>query len=169
MLAGQATLHGEWPSLRMAGLVGDGLGRIFLDGLSLSQAAVEAVVDLYGADLGAVTAVVADQLVDVPGLLSQPRFEVARRAFQFLQFGEGVNFDVGIPGTLHQLRRDDAGRAIPRGKGFVQVGHHAADGSRALYEMNLEPGIGQIQGSLDAGDTSPLNEDGPIFLFLRLP
>ncbi|OPY08054.1 MAG: hypothetical protein A4E66_01922 [Syntrophus sp. PtaB.Bin001] len=71
-----------------------------------------------------------------------------------------------IPGALHELRRNDAGRAITRGKGFVQVGHHAADGRGTLHEVDFKTGIGQIERGLNAGDSAAFNEDRPnLFVF----
>ncbi len=153
-------LAGGMAQFQDPGLVGDRLGGIFLDDLSLPQIAVVAIVDLDRADLGAVAAVVADLLVDVAGGLLYGGLEIPRRAFQLLQFGEGQDFDVEVAGALDELGRDDAGRAIAGGKGLVQVGHHPADGGRILDQIDLESGIGQVEGGLDAGDAPSLNEYG---------
>ena len=148
------------------GLVGDRLGGIFLDDLPLPQVAVVAVVDLDRAGLGAVAAVVADLLVDVAGGLLDGGLEIPRRPFQLLEPGEGQDFDIEIAGALDELRGDDAGRAIAGGKGLVQMGHHPADGGRILDQIDLETGIGQVEGSLDAGDAPSLHQYGADFFLL---
>ena len=50
------------------------------------------------------------------------------------------------------LRGEDAGRAVERGEGLVELGHVPADGPRALHQVDLLVGVGDLEGRLDAGD-----------------
>jgi len=53
-----------------------------------------------------------------------------------------------MPADLEQFgRKDSYGTAIG-GKGFVQLGHHPADGGGSLLEADQIAGIGQIQRGL---------------------
>ena len=125
-----------------AGLVGNGLGGIFLNAFPFSQLAVVSVINFHRADFGAITAIIADSLIDIAGSLFDIGFKVSRCSFQLLQGGKGEDFNVVISGTLNKLGRDDTGCAITGGKGFIQVRHHPADRGRLLDQIDLKPGIG---------------------------
>ena len=61
---------------------------------------------------------------------------------------------------LDHSRREDALRAIERGKGLAQAGHLAADRGLAFHEHDLVAGIGDIERRLDAGHAAA-NNQGP--------
>ena len=56
--------------------------------------------------------------------------------------------------TGGHLRREDAGGAVQRGEGLVELGHVAADGRLALDQVDLLAGLGQRQRRVDAGDAA---------------
>ena len=55
---------------------------------------------------------------------------------------------------LHHLRGQDAGRAVEGGEGLVQLSHVAANGRLSLDQIDVIPGVGQLQRGGDAGDAS---------------
>ena len=85
-------LAGGMAQFQDPGLVGDRLGGIFLDDLSLPQVAVVAIVNLDRAGLGAVAAVVADLLVDVAGGLLDGGLEIPRRRLPASPVWRGSGF-----------------------------------------------------------------------------
>ena len=42
-------------------------------------------------------------------------------------------------------------------KCLVQLGHLAADGGRAFHQVNLDPGVGKVQGRLHTADPAANN------------
>ena len=52
----------------------------------------------------------------------------------------------------HHLRGEDAGRAVERREGLVELGHVAADRRLALDEVDREAGVGDLERGGDAGD-----------------
>ena len=59
---------------------------------------------------------------------------------------------------IHHLRRQDAGTAVQRREGFVQLGHAPTDGGLLLHNINLIARFGDVQRCLDAGDTAANNQ-----------
>ena len=59
---------------------------------------------------------------------------------------------------IHHLRRQDAGTAVQRREGFVQLGHAPTDGGLLLHNIHFITGLGYIQRCLDAGDTAANNQ-----------
>ena len=58
--------------------------------------------------------------------------------------------------ALHggHLRRQDAGGAIERREGLVELGHVPADGRLAFHQVDVLAGVGQGQRGVDAGDAA---------------
>ena len=153
VLAGRGAI-----GLRDAVDVGDRLREGSEDGLSLPQPAVELAGQRHRADLGAVAAGVALLEVHVARIPPDPHLEVARLARHALDIGQRDDLDVLVAPALDELGRQDARRAVAGGEGLVQLGHPAADGSRALDEVHLEAGFGQVERGLNAGDACPVDE-----------
>jgi hypothetical protein len=86
--------------------------------------------------------------------------EVARFAFQLLEFGQRKDFDVLVAAGLNQLRRQDAHRAVVGGEGLVELGHRPADGGALLDEVYLDAGVGQVERGLDTGDAAAYHHGG---------
>jgi hypothetical protein len=87
--------------------------------------------------LGAFTAAGAFLQEYGSGLLGQGDVEITGLAANFLQFGEGVDFDVGVPADLDQLGGDNSHGAVVGGKGLVDLGHVAADGRTLLHQVDV--------------------------------
>jgi hypothetical protein len=80
--------------------------------------------------------------------------EVAGLALDAKNVGFGMDFDVEMAADVDQLGADIAHGAIIGREGLVQLGHMPADGRFLLNQVDLEALIGQIQGSLNAGDAA---------------
>ena len=67
---------------------------------------------------------------------------------------------LGMRAHRDHLRRQDAGRAIQRGEGLVELGHVPADGRLALDQVDVVAGVGDLQRALDAGDAAAHHQRG---------
>jgi hypothetical protein len=81
-------------------------------------------------------------------------FEIAFLAAKALDLGEREQFDIDVPADLDQFRRYDSHRTVVGGKGFIQLRHHAADGTGFFDQVDIVSRIGQIQGRLHSGNTA---------------
>ncbi len=68
-------------------------------------------------------------------------------------------------GQLNQFGAHHTGGTIIGRKGLVQLGHDAAHIGLLLHQVHLKPGVGGIQGGLDAGDAAA--DDGDRADFFR--
>ena len=142
--------------------LGRGLGERDVDRLALAEALVEFVgelgllVDAVG---DALLAAGAEVLVDVPGLALDGDGVVADVAVHLHDLGIAPQRDVLVRADLGHLRGEDAGGAIQRREGLVELRHVPADGGLALDEVNLLAGVGQGQRGVDAGDAAADHED----------
>ena len=134
------------------GHIGHGLGKGGIDGFSPAHAHVELGGHALGAFLLAHPATGAGLKIHIAGLLPQPGAKVAGLAGHRINLGVGHQLDLGMPRDIHHLGRHDAGGAIQCGEGLVQLRHPPADTGFPLYQIDLEPGIGDIQRGLHAGD-----------------
>jgi hypothetical protein len=57
-----------------------------------------------------------------------------------------------MPTGIQQLRRENSDGAVVGGKGFVQLGHLAADTGQLFHQMDLDAHLSQVQGGLNTGD-----------------
>ena len=62
----------------------------------------------------------------------------------------------------HHLGRENACRAIQRGKGFVKHGHVAADGPRSLDQVDLLARVGDLERRLDSSHPGAYDEGGRV-------
>jgi hypothetical protein len=69
-------------------------------------------------------------------------------------FRKRQQFDIDVPADLDQFGRDDSHGTVIGWECFVQLGHHPPDRARPFHEVDIETGVGQIQGSLHSGDTA---------------
>ncbi len=80
--------------------------------------------------------------------------EVADVAGDLLDLAVAQQVDVRMPADVRHLGRQDAGRAVERREGLVELGHVAADRRLALDQVDLVAGVGQLERRLDAGDAA---------------
>ncbi len=92
--------------------------------------------------------------VDIARFLAHGHREVAQIAIHLLHLAVGEQGDVGVLADIHHLGRQNTGRAVQRGEGLVQLGHVAANGRFPLHQIDVVPGIGQLQRRRDAGDAA---------------
>jgi hypothetical protein len=92
--------------------------------------------------------------------LNQIDFKVACFTVNVFDLRQGEQFDIDVPADLDQFRRNDSHGTVVGGECFVQLGHHAPDRTRFLYQVDIVTGIGQIQGSLHPGDTAADHHHG---------
>jgi hypothetical protein len=59
-----------------------------------------------------------------------------------------------MPADLDQFGRDNSHGTVIGGKGLVQLGHHASYGGGPFHQVDIVAGIGQVQGSLHAGNAT---------------
>ena len=107
-----------------------------------------------GQTAGAIVADLAQLGIDVGGFLQDLDLEVAHRAADFLHFAVGHQLDLGMARHVHHLGRQNTLRAVQRREGFGQLQHVAADGGQLLDQDHFQAGIGDVERSLDAGDTA---------------
>jgi hypothetical protein len=131
---------------------GDRLREVAVRRPPFREAAVEVGGQRDGAHLGAVAAPRALLQVDVARRSSNLGPEPAGNAVDPFHLGLRQDLDVRVPADLHELRRKDAGRAVVRRKGLVELGHHPADRDLLLDEVDLHPGVCEVEGGLNAGD-----------------
>ncbi len=157
LLAGTATLTLE-PDARLGVQhrhARNGLRERHVDRLPRAHAGFEVRVQHFArALLDADAATGAEVEVDLPRLLPDLHFEIAHRTGDFLQFRVGQQSHVLVLTRFRHLRREDAGRAVERGKRLVKLGHVAADRRFTLHQHHLVTGVGQFQRGLQAGDAA---------------
>ena len=134
--------------------IGDRLRIEFVDDLARTQPLVELVRQLHRTDRLAVPAGIALYRIYKSGRLQQRKLEVPRLSRNRDQLGVGDNIDIGMFVALHQPGGDRAHRTVVGGKGLVELGHAPADTARPLDQVDLEPGLGQIQRGLHPGDAA---------------
>ena len=137
-----------------------------VDGLGRLQPLVELVGGLGRALLHAELAADALGPVDHGRLLADVDGEVAHVARHLVDLAVGHQLDVLVLGAVDHARREDAGRAVDGGEGLVELGHDPADGGLPLDDGHLEPGVGQVEGRLDAGH--PAADDQDVLVDLHL-
>ena len=137
-----------------------------VDGFGRLEPHVEAVGSLGRALLHADLAADALGPVDHGRLLADVDGEVAHVARHLLHLGVGHERDVLVLRAVDHARREDAGRAVDGGKGLVQLGHDPADGGLLLDDGDLEAGVGDVEGGLDAGHPAADDEDVLVDLHL---
>ena len=131
-----------------------------------SSPCVELVGGLGRALLHAELAADALRPVDHGRLLADVDGEVAHVARHLVDLAVGHHVDVLVLGAVDHARREDAGRAVDGGEGLVELGHHPADGGLPLHDGHLEPGVGQVESSLDA--RHPPADDQDVLVDLDL-
>ena len=147
-LAGRVPLLGD----RVG--VGDRLRVELVDRLALAELLVVVVLDDHGAHRGALAAARALVGVDEAGVVEDLGAEGAGLALEADELGVGDDLDVEVAPGLDQLRRQGAHRAVVGGEGLVELGHVAAEGRRLLDQVDLVAALGEVEGALDAGDTT---------------
>ena len=85
--------------------------------------------------------------------------EVADVAVDLLDLAVGQQRDVLVVARGEHLGRQDAGRAVERGEGLVELRHVAAEGRLALDQVDVIARVGDLQRGLDAGDAAAHDQD----------
>ena len=98
-------------------------------------------------------------LYNVPGLLGQSYLKVSSFAFYAVDFRIRQDLDIGIPADLDQFGCENSYRAVIRGKGLVKLGHVAANGRRAVHQIDLETRSRQIERGLNSADSPSDHHD----------
>ena len=133
-------------------LLGDGLRKGDIDGRGVAEAFIELVGEFAaGAFFHAQTAARAVLPVHVGRLLADHDLEIAHIPAHRLDLGRGIKSDFRVLGNVDHLGAQNAGRAVHRGEGLVQLGHLAADGLLALDHDDFLTAVGAVQRRLDAG------------------
>jgi hypothetical protein len=131
---------------------GNALREVFIDGLALSKAHIEIILDRSWTLLHAGTATGTEVLIYIAGLFTHPHIKGTHLALYLFNLAVGEEIDIGMPTGIQQLRRENSDGAVVGGKGFVQLGHLAADTGKLFHQVDLDAHFGQIQGGLNAGD-----------------
>ena len=63
-----------------------------------------------------------------------------------------------MPAAFNEFWRLNAHGAVIGGKGFVELGHLAANGRGFVHQENLETRFGKIESGLDATDAASDNQ-----------
>ena len=137
--------------------LGRGLRERNVHRLALAEAFIEIVVEfglLVDAMGDALLAAGAEVFQHVPRLAADGHLEVAHIAVHFHDLRVAPQRDVLVGADLGHLRSQNAGRAVQRREGLVELGHVPADGGLTLHEVNLLAGVSQRQGRVDAGDAA---------------
>jgi hypothetical protein len=106
---------------------GNALREIFIDGLALSKPHIEFILDRSWTLLHAGTATGTEILIYIAGLFAHLHLEGTHLALYLFHLAVGEEIDIGMPTGIQQLRRENSDGAVVGGKGFVQLGHLAAD------------------------------------------
>ncbi|MBA7610842.1 hypothetical protein ES703_18056 [subsurface metagenome] len=130
------------------------LGEGNTDTFDNGQALIIGIEHLYRAVLGTGPAADTQVLLHISRLLEQGHVEIARLPLDLLDIVIGQDRYVQVPGTLDEFGGQNAHGTIIGGEGLVQLGHPATDGWVLVHQIDLEAGIGQVQGSLYATDPS---------------
>jgi len=162
-VGGAGRLAGRRAELVDGVAAGNGLGEVPVDGLSVVEVFVEVGLDGDGAHIGAVAAARALAEVHVTGGLGEFHREAARLALYGFHRPAGEDLDVGVSADLDQLGGEDAGRAVVGGERLVELGHDPADADPVIDQVDIHPGVGEVQGGLDPGDPGAHHHHGADF------
>jgi hypothetical protein len=136
-----------------------------VDRLPVVHAQVELVrrlALLEDAGLDALLAADAQVFDDVAGLAPHLHREVAHVSVDLGDLGVRPDGDVGMRLHVRHLRGEDAGGAVERGEGLVELGHVAADRRLAFHEVDVLAAVGEGERSLDAGDPAAHDQHGGV-------
>ena len=134
---------------------GDSLRKRNADAPRLGEPLVVWIWEAHGAFRRADPAAGALGLIHIAWMPANPGCELRRFTLQCQELGVGEKRDVGMFAYLHELRREDAHRAIVRGESLVQLRHAASDARQPLDQEDLGSGLRQVKGGLDARDAAP--------------
>jgi hypothetical protein len=105
--------------------------------------------------------------VDAAGALSDFDLEIPCRTFDSFKIRVCDQFDVQMPADLDEDGRNNSHRTVIGRKGLIQLGHSAADGRRFFKQINIVPGVCQIQGRLHSGNSASCNQHRSDYIFFR--
>jgi hypothetical protein len=128
------------------------LGEILIDGLALSQPHIEIILDRGWTLFHAGPTAGTEILIHIAGLFAHLHIKGTNLALYLFHLAVGEEIDIGMPTGIQQLRRENSDGAVVGGKGFVQLGHLAANTRQFFHQVDLDTHFGQIQGGLNAGD-----------------
>ena len=96
----------------------------------------------------------ADVLFDIARFFPDGNLKITDEPLDGLHLGIGIDVNFLILRAVHHFRRQNTGRAVERGKGFVDLGHFAADGRLFFDNIDLISRVRNVQSGLDTGDTA---------------
>ncbi len=125
-----------------------------VDGRPLAQAHLKVVGDLAGqhARLGAFAAGGAAGRIDKARLVDDGGLEVADVALDVSYLAVGQDLDVGVLHGPHHLAVHQRAGVLQAGKGLVELGHAPAQAGLLFHQIDLVPGVGDVERRLEAGD-----------------
>ena len=136
----------------------DRAGEEGVDGLVRAEAEVEDAGHVHGADVEAGLA--ADTVVaDVASALPDVDGEVAVEAANGGDVRAGDDLDVVVLVELGQPGRQQAGRALHRGRDLLGTDHGPTDGDVTLDEPDLPSGLRARERGFDAGQAPTDDEE----------
>ena len=86
--------------------------------------------------------------------------EIAHIAIHACHFTVSEELYVGVHAYRNHTWGQDAGGAVQRGEGFVELGHMPANRWLALHHVNRMTGVSDFQCGLDAGDSTAYDQGG---------
>jgi hypothetical protein len=108
-------------------------------------------------------------LYNVSGLFNKGCLEISCFPFYTVNFSISQDLYIGMPADLDQFGREYSHGAVIGGKGFVKLGHMAANGRRFLDKVNLKTGRGKIKRGLNTADPSADNHNISKIAVRELP
>jgi len=130
-----------------------------MDAFSLGKTCIIITVDLSWAFFGTESTGNTFRRIHIPGILKDLYLKVSFLSGDALHLTEGQKLNIEMPADLDQFGRKDSHGAIIGGKGLVQLRHDATDGRRSLHQIDIVPGVGQVQSRLHSSDASPNHHD----------
>ena len=109
------------------------MGEILIDGLALSEAHIEIVLNCGWALLHASTTAGAEIFIYIAGLFAHLDIERTYLAFYLFHLAVSEEINIGMPTGIQQLGRENSDGTVVGGKGFVQLGHLAADTGQLFH------------------------------------
>ena len=111
--------------------VGDkrnGLRKVYMNGFIRRQVLIVWIRDFDRTVLHTGTTTRAVVLDNVSGLFNQGDLEISCFPFYTINFSIGQDLYIGMPADLDQFGREYSHGAVIGGKGFIKLGHMAANG-----------------------------------------
>jgi hypothetical protein len=130
------------------------LGEVYMDGFIIGYFLIILVRILRGAIFYTGSTTCAFVFKNIPWLLRQGHLEVSCFSFYTVYLSVGEDLNIWVPADLDQLGCENSHGTVISWKGLVQLRHVAADARPFFNQVDLKPGGGKIERSLNAADSS---------------